>query len=215
MIKKHIILVLIFLSIINSYGQNHKYEKHIKHIMNTLNCERSYANWVISRIDNFSVKIQSNIEYIANSNDNYQTKINSIPNIISQNFVSNNSKIDVSSKNRKSLTTYTIREYLFHLAKIKKRYGYAKVELIFIPDYLGMGKFYKISDNTYELSITMWQVFKSWFRDSNIAYEDATRKKFRLIFYVNSRNELTNIKVDRVFVSETIDVNKIKIRWNE
>jgi hypothetical protein len=209
---RNMIVISFFLLGIYSFGQDSKYEVSVNHIMSTLECNRSYAEWVISRINDFSMQIQSDIEYIANSNESYSKKINDIPYIISQNFVSDYSKVDVSSSHSNSIKTYNIRQYLYRLSKVKKNNGYSKVELIFVPDYLGMGKFYKTSNNTYELSITMWQIFRAWFGENHTAYEDATRKKFRLIFYVNSMNKLTNIKVDRIFVSETIHLNTLKLK---
>ncbi|MEM6684178.1 MAG: hypothetical protein AAF617_00170 [Bacteroidota bacterium] len=211
MTKKYILFLCFGLTISFATGQssNPEYDKAVQHVMSTLNCKRPYAEWVMSKIDEFSNQIQSDFEYIANSNDTYSKKIAYIPAMISRNFVSASALIGVSSTSRSYISNYSINQYLYRLVKIKERYGYTKVELLFSPDYLGIGQFYKTPDNNYELSITMWQIFRSWYGDSP-AYSDATRKKFRLIFYVDHKNRLKTIKVDRVFVSETVNINKFK-----
>lgn len=218
--KKKYIIFLSLLFTISFYSQPSKYEQSVQHIKSTLNCDIEYAEWVISTINLFAKKLQSDIEYIANSDDTYSQKVNYIPKVISNSFVNRSSKIDVSSKTRKTISTYSIQQYLYRLSKLKKIYGYSKVELLYEPDYLGMGRFYgKYKDNSgdyYELSIAMWQVFRAWFGDNRmLAYGDVTKKKFRLRFYVDSENRLKHIKVNRVFVSETIDIEKLNtIRRN-
>ena len=201
---KKILSVFLIVSFTTISGQTDK-ETSVNHIVNNWGCTRDYAEWVMSKIDEFALQIQSNFEYVTNSNDSYQVKINNIPSIINRSFVSNRSKIEVSSKTRKYPTTHYINNYLYRMAKIKKIYGYARVELLFKPDYLGIGKFSKTSENSYELSLTMWQIFKSWYADDQLAYYDHTRKNFRLIFFVDKDNRLTNIKVDHVFVEQTLD----------
>lgn len=204
--KKSITLFIILLLYTNSsFSQDEKDPKSVNHIMSKWGCKKSYAEWVMTKIDEFAVQVQSNFEYVTNSSDDYQTKIDNIPEIIDMSFVSKNSKIEVSSKHKVLPSTYKIKDYLFRMAKIKKIYGYSKVELLFKPDYLGIGKFSKTSDNSYELSLTMWQIFKSWGKDDQLAYYDQTRKNFRLIFFVDNENRLTEIKIDHVFVEETLN----------
>lgn len=211
--KKKYIIIAVFISSINFsfiYGQT-PYEKAISNIKTVLNCDRDYAEWFIYKINNYAEKVQSDIEYIANSTDEYSIKITRITPIIRKWFKNENSIVEVSSLNHPDYCDQrTIQEYLYNLAKIKQRYNYIRVQLMFVPDYLGIGRFEKrIGENCYELSLTMWQIFTGWSKDG-VKYEDATRKKFRLLFYVDDKNRLVDIKAERILVAETIRKNQLK-----
>lgn len=213
--KKQILFFtyLLFLLKIPVFGQeNIRYHQSLLHIKNTLSVDEDYAKWMISKIDEFSVGLQSSIEYIANSNDTYSDKNQYISYTINKYFEGNLSKIEISSNTTHEVVSRTVNNYLYRLAKIKEIYGYDKVELIFRPDYLGMGTFYKVDNNTYELTITMIQVFKAWYGD-DYAYTDIARKKFRLNFHVDDKNCLTNIKVNHVLVAETYNLDEYNKKY--
>lgn len=187
--------------------ESSKLNKAIENIQKTLGKDREYATWIIKIIDEFSTSLQVNIEDIANSQDEYYRKKERINFIIQRFFVSSSSSVEVSTlRLPSSIQSYDIYTYLNRLAKLNTRYN--RIELIFDPDYLGIGTFERGKLNgTFEISITMWQIFHGWI-DGRLSYEDATRKKFRLIFYVDENNHLkpNGIKVDEILVAETIDL---------
>ncbi|MFN3639032.1 MAG: hypothetical protein ACK4XY_11255, partial [Chloroherpetonaceae bacterium] len=79
---------------------------------------------------------------------------------------------------------------------------YTKVELTFQQDYLGMGQIYP--DGTdFELSISLWQIFRGW-KDNMLAYQDATKKKFRLAFKKIGDGKY-DVKIKEALATETID----------
>ena len=64
----------------------------------------------------------------------------------------------------------------YRLARLNE---HTQVQLLFNSNYLGIGTFKKFGINKYELSVSMWQIFKAWV-ENRVAYEDFTKKKFRL-----------------------------------
>lgn len=205
--KRTLIFLLFSIYLSHSFAQS-KYEQAINQIRERFNCDENYAKWIVQKVDEFCTSLESDIEYVANSNDSYQSKIGYIDNtVIKNHFVNRQSQIDISSVNTQRINTTTISQYLYSLAKIKEKYGYTKVELLFDPDYLGIGTFHKVSSNCYELSVSIWQIFRAWKRE-NISYSDATRKKLRLLFFVDKDGYVTDIKTDRIAVAQTVPIDR-------
>lgn len=184
-----------------------RYEESLIHVQNTLNTDERSAKLIMNTIDEFCSGLQANIEYVANADIPYSNKSKYINFIVDEYFESNLSRIDISSNTRNTIITRPITEYLYRLSRIKDVYGYEKVELLFETDFLGMGTFQKVDDDVYEIAVTMIQIFKAWYGDGR-QYTDATRKKFRLNFYVDSENNLTKIRVNHILVAETYDLNQ-------
>jgi len=196
-----IFIIQLLIAVFPAYSKNIAYEKIIKQIQNTLNCESSTAKKIFNIINMFADDIQSIISLIASSSNSNKFNERYIKEVVQQYFESEKSIVQVSSRSRENITTYFIKEYFYHLKNLKQKYGYTKVELTFDPEYLGMSKFEKVGRNKYELSVCMWQLFSGYVDDFEI-YNDATRKKFRFMFR-KIDNTLT-VSIDQICVAETI-----------
>ena len=196
-----IILICIYSSIL--YGQSNQIEL-IEHIQERVGLSKENAISLINMINNFAINLQTNITYMASSNDSRAIKEKKIDEIIKNYFMSVNSEVQVSSLNEnRKLSAFKVFIYFQHLINLKKFYKYTKVELLFAPDYLGIGQFYHTKEKgTYEVSISMWQLFIGYVGD-NISYKDLTKKKFRLFFKFVSEEGLY-IKVDQILVLHTL-----------
>jgi len=177
----------------------------INHIQERVGLSEESAIVLYQHINMFAEGIQTAITYIAQSSDDYDTKEKKIRYTISKYFDSPESTVQVSSLSRSTIFDYSIHTYLYRLARLRSRYHYTKVELIFEPDYLGISSFKKIGESKYELSVSMWQEFIGYIGDS-IAYSDATRKKFLLYFEFDERRRFT-IKIGQILVAETINLD--------
>jgi|SaaInl8_200m_RNA_FD_contig_81_665631_length_4491_multi_4_in_0_out_0_4 hypothetical protein len=191
------------------------YEDCVNRLKDRLQCTQRTAEDLFLKINYLADGIQEKLVYVASSTDSTSSKEEMIDEIIQEYFTSENSTIQVSSLRRTSIydytiTDYTIDDYLHRLANLKDELGYAKVDLMFEPSYLGIGAVEKTDDFSYEISISMWQSFVGWIEDS-IGYDDATRKKFRLSFDLKD-NKISNIRIDEIAVAETIELERFKRR---
>ena len=189
----------------SAYSRNDKFERIIYQIQSSLNCKRENAIKVFNIINIFSDRVQKIISEIASSDSSRQFNEEYINKVVQQYFESENSIVQVSSRSRNSLSTYYIKEYLYHLTRLKTKYGYTKVELTFDPEYLGLSKLEKVGTNKYELSVCMWQLFSGFIDDDEI-FSDATRKKFRFMF--RKINNTLTVSIDQICVAETISKEK-------
>ncbi|KPA14179.1 hypothetical protein MHK_005613 [Candidatus Magnetomorum sp. HK-1] len=192
----------------SSSNQNtlNDFDSIIIHIQEKVGCDERYAILLYQIINYFAEGIQTDLTYIAQSTDDLEYKEKRIKNTISRYFQSPESNVQVSSLSRSSIFDFSIHTYLHRLAKLRSRYRYTKVELIFEPDYLGISRFEKVGDSKYELSVSMWQKFVGYIGDS-VVYSDATRKKFRLYFVLN---EKPTVKIDEILVAETVNLDYYK-----
>jgi len=204
---KQLLTSLLLLTFLNVLNAQTRYEEIVNHVQTTVGCDADYAEWLMYKIDEFAKQLQDNISFIASANEPYEVKERIVKTVINESFESRFSYVDVSSIHAGvvNVSSSYVYRYLYRLSRLKDTYNYTKVELLFNPDYLGIGKFYKTDDSTYELSVTMIQIFRAWYGE-NVVYSDETRKKFRLNFHVDENNRLTGIKVDRILVTETKNI---------
>jgi len=200
-----LIVFCVFNNVLISFGYAedlHDLNTFINHVRYQMRCGREQALDLIYRITMFTEAIQTEIEYLASSNDNLDIKNQKVNYVINRFFESRSSIVQVSSKYSSKLTNWAVDTYLRRIAKMN-RYKYTKVELEFDQSYLGYGAIEKINSHNYEVSVSMWQIFKAYYGD-NIAYQDATRKKFRL--NINTIND--EIRINQVAVAETVDLER-------
>lgn len=177
------------------------YTEVLRHVQNRMGCDIQTAKAVILIINNFSENLQGHISDIASTNYAFDKRTLS-NRIIKDYFTGPLAKVQVSHLNSPHVNEYTISVYLSRLANLSHRKGYSKVELVFLPDYLGIGTLEKITPRHFELSVSMWQVFRGYFGDG-VGYEDWTRKKFRLNIYIH--DDHISVKTGQILVAETLD----------
>ena len=200
-LKSKSILLSILLVITCLSGKN----QSIASIQESFNCPKRQAKALYVKLEQFIEGIQGEIEYCANAEETESVKQRKVSRIIDRYFESSESMVQLSSLSHEELYEYCILVYLRRLINLKKRYGYTKVKLLFKPDYLGIGKFYKISENEHELEVSMWQLFVGYFGERE-AYRDLTKKKFRLSFYTHE--ERVDVKINEILVAETLPVRE-------
>jgi len=211
-LNKCIIVIVFFLfpckytySEVNiSYNNTSEYDRVINHIQEKLSCDEKKAVRFYLFINYFAEGIQTEITYIAESAESMTIKEKKINYTISKYFESPYSNVQVSSLSRPSIFDFSIHTYLHRLARLRSRYHYTEVKIMFEPDYLGMSSVEKISENKYEISVAMWQMFKGYIGDT-IVYSDATRKKFRFLF--DYSNQMPSVKISEILVAETITLD--------
>jgi hypothetical protein len=191
-----------------SYGQDTSgYSASIRNLQESFDCNYDTAVAYFNIIENFVEKVQTDFEDLASSDEDFSVKLKRVKPIITKYFENEYSNVQVSNlrNGRIQLFDYPVRQYLVRLASKGKMFS--RVELLFWPDYLGMGRLYKVGEN-YEISVSMWQIFRGWI-ENRITYEDATKKKFRLVLIPlgNGRLQLT---IGEIMVTETIDLLKFK-----
>lgn len=172
-------------------------------IASTTHTDQETAVQVINAIVAFMHDLQSRFSYIASSTDAVTTKDNVARNTIQSCFVSDRSEIQVGSAYTRRIRTQPVNVYLYRLGRLRQLYGYTDVELYFRPKYLGIGRVYAIDGRpgTYEVSVSVVQIFKAWKYEQPV-YTDATTKKFRVRFELTSDDIL--VTVDEVLVTETL-----------
>lgn len=204
---KPLLATILFLALSRSLSAQDAAESAIAHLQNGIKCSREEAERLYRAINYFADGVTSDLTYIASSQDDFATKQKAINRAIRDYFESPNSIIQVSSISKNpdnpEIYDFTIRRYLYRLANMKNRY--TKVELTFQQDYLGMGQIYP-DGNDFELSISLWQIFRGW-KDNALAYQDATKKKFRLAFK-KIGDDKYDVKIKEALATETIDLNK-------
>ena len=213
-LSKLILLSIFILIRVNGYCQDDEgYNAIINHIKSRIGCSYENAETILHVINFFSESIQAEFTDLASSSDPISEKESRIKYVIAKYFESANSMVQVSSITKKKrgikyIFSYPIRTYLYRLAQLNK-YKYTRVELLYEPDYLGIGTFEKLGDNRYELSVSMWQLFRAWI-DETLVYEDATRKKFRLCFILDEDTNTAIVSISEILVSETVDIKKFR-----
>ena len=209
-----IIIFSCFLCIASSYANLAKVDNSIKsdfdivieHIQSSVGCSRNSAESIFLLINYFAEGIQESFVYLATSKDELSVKNEKVKYTINKYFESRYSLVQVGVRNYSSIFEFAVHTYLRNLCR-KNRYKYTKVELEFNPDYLGIGSFEKTGENTYELSISMWMIFRGIIGDE-VKYEDATRKKFRLNFFI--QGDKVQLTINEIIVAEIIDLNYYK-----
>lgn len=197
------LFLLVMTIITSSLNASSSMSKSVLYLQNSFHCEYSTAKKLQHKIQCFVDGLQINISYLASSEDSYRIKRKRKNRFVDKYFESKNSTVQVSSKHRRRLREYEVSRYLDRLIRLKKIYGYTKVELIFVPEYLGIGKFHRISDHVYEVAISMKQIFMGYYGE-RVVYSDITRKKFRLNFHLgSSSNDEVVIKTNEIYVNET------------
>jgi ubiquitin len=179
------------------------YERTIESIQKQIGIDYSSAEKLFLGINYFAEGIQTNLTYLASSKDSFSEKDNIIKLTINDYFVSPKSQIQVSSLSHPDIYSYDIQAYLHDLSRLSNN-SYTKVELIFRPDYLGIGRIEKLRSGKYEISVSMKQMFRGW-NEGKIAYQDETRKKFRLVF--DFKGGSASIKINEILVAETIQLD--------
>jgi len=206
--------VLVFASVLAQNNSNSEevsdYDSILNKIQTSIDCDRETAEAFLGLIENFAVKIQAEFTYLASSPDELAIKQKSIKSTIKKYFESENSLVSVSNVNRKPIYDYEVKVYLYRLATLI-HYKYTKVELLFDPDYLGISKFERIGPTSFELSVSMWQLFRGWV-GYELVYEDATRKKFRLRVHILSSGKV-ELKISEILVAETIPYERYKSKF--
>lgn len=211
----YFIIIFVFLScfsiqsnfaLTNNNDGMDDFEFILNNIQNKVKCSKKAALQLFRIINFFAEGIQTEISYIASSKDDMFIKEEKINFVIGRYFENKYSNVQVSSHNKKYVGNYPIHTYLHRIARLN-RYKYTKVELLFKPDYLGIGSFEKINDTKYELSISMWQIFQGWIGD-NLRYSDATKKKFRLNFNIVGKK--VTVAINEILVSETLNLDYFK-----
>jgi hypothetical protein len=204
---KHLFALFSCLVLTESLWAQDAAESAISHLQNGINCSREEAERLYRTINFFADGVTSDLTYIASSRDDFATKQKAINRTIRDYFENGNSIIQVSSISKDpenpDIYDFTIRRYLYRLANMKNRY--TKVELTFQQDYLGMGQIYPDGQDV-ELSSSLWQIFRGW-KDNLLAYQDATKKKFRLAFK-KIGDDKYDVKIKEALATETIDLNK-------
>ncbi len=107
-------------------------------------------------------------------------------------FISDSSRVEVSSVNNDLKQQFTIREYLERLRLL----SYDKVELVWIKAQM-VSRFRKGEDGRYYGIITAQQLFRGFLEDE-VAYQDVTEKNIEVV-------------LDRYLV---FDEGKKKHRWD-
>jgi len=194
------------LSFAMGYAQDAEYGTIIDTIQRNVGCDREAAEALLAVINYFAEGIQTEFSYLASSKDDIYIKEIRIKKTIQKYFESERSIVQVSNVHRKPIYDYEIRTYLDRLARLAL-YKYTRVELLFDPDYLGIGQFLQTGPNSYELSVSMWQIFRAWM-GNELAYADATKKKFRLNFVIEG--DRVQVKISEILVSETTSLEKYK-----
>ena len=213
-----IILLLIWLSLISmmpmvSAAEEGDFEGIVRHLQEQLRCDYQTAKSVVLMIDDFTQGIQGSLSAIASTEIETSKKRGMVADTINSYFEGPDSIVQVSSRNRRNIREYRILTYLTNLWLLSHNNGYAHVELLFFPDYLGFGRLEQISTSHFELSVSMWQIFKAYYGDGVLAYSDATRKKFRLNIYIYG--DTVQVKTAEILVAETIDLSSFeeKFHW--
>jgi len=186
------------------------YEQIIDNIQKSFSSDRETAEAVLSIINYFAEGIQTEFSYLASSKDDINLKEIRIKKTIQKYFESESSLVQDSNVNRKPIDDYEVKAYLYRLATLI-HYKYTKVELLFDPDYLSIGTFLQTGPNSYELSLSMWQIFRAW-KGYELVDSDATKRKFRLGLTLLDDGTI-RIKIIEILVSETISLDAYSKRF--
>lgn len=125
--------------------------------------------------------VQTGISTIADSDHAYRDKIGKhglINGVINDSFSSERAKIYVSSLNRSNLNTYTVKDYLSHLANLSQNGKYHDVKIYFDKGMI-LSNIARKNKET-EMNIDVFQLFKGCKRFEKIpkCYTDVTKKTF-------------------------------------
>jgi hypothetical protein len=180
-------------------------QRIVSDIALTTGTDEQTATQILNAIISFMEDLQSKISYIASSSDDLSTKDRIALETVRCCFVSLNSEIQVASVATKRIRSVSAGVYFHRLARLKAVNGYAKVELFFRPDYLAMGRVYRVSDNpeTFEIAVSVAQVFKAS-RFDVYTYADSSTKKFRVRFALGQ--DTITVAVDEILISDTFPI---------
>jgi len=211
--NKIFVIVYISTCLINPcYGGkiNSQYEEILSRFETKLNCTRETAIKIFHIINLFTDSIQNALARLASSDISKINYTKYIDQTIKQYFESDKATVQVSNLRDNTIKTYSIKDYLYSIVNLKKKYKTTKIELSYYSGYLGISHLTKISTTKYELSVSMWQTFRGYFGDYNI-YSDATKKQFSLI--INLDNNKISIAVSHITVLETNNYEFEKDIW--
>jgi len=182
----------------------------LENIQKNVDVDLPTAWAVLGNIADFSAGIQAELTYFASSDDSLSVKQRRIKYAIERYFESEKSLVQVSHVNRKPIDDYEVKVYLDRLAILNKQ-QYTKVELLFDPDYLGVGPFTRTGENSYELGVSMWQTFRAW-RGDELIDSSATRRRFSLSFALSYKGT-THMRIRQIFDIETIPLDAYRRRF--
>jgi len=186
-----------------------EYEQIIDSISENIRADRATAEAILNIINHVAEGIQAEFTYLASSDDDLKIKQGRFKSIIERYFESEKSLIQVTDIKRKPIHDYEVGLYLYHLATLRSKY--TKVELLFNPDYLGIGTFSKAEENSYEFSVSMWEIFRAWI-GNELANSQAAKKRFRLKLEFLSNGKL-QVQISDILIAETISYEKYKSRF--
>lgn len=173
----------------------------IDDIVANTGASRVTAGQVINAIIEFMHDLQNRITYIASSDVELESKKVAARNAVEECFVSGQSEVQIASATTGRVRTRPVEQYFFELSRLRERYGYTKVELYFLSDYLGVGRVHPLGGRQYELSISSDQIFIAY-KNERRAYFDKTTKQFRVRFTLT--NDEVHVTVNEILVTEVV-----------
>lgn len=199
-LRRTTLAIFLLLFVPTSHAANQD-EDILRRLAGVTRTDRAKAIYIYNALDTFMTELGDQLSYIAESTDTAEEKDKVAEKVMADYFDSKDALVYVSTAPSNAIARYTVRVYLHNLARIREREGYTKVRLYFKPDYLGMGSLFSVygAPNTYEISVSIIQIFIG--EHAEFTYADETKKRLRIRFMYPLRRP--PFKIHEILVLQT------------